>query len=387
MGSGQYYDPHTGRFLTRGVNSQQTNPYVPWAADPSGMLYAPLALFSLVYGRRKKQAAKWEILLLVLLMGGSLALGLGVITVSAHSSQTTAVQAPSVPAAFYTSVQRGGTVSGNLPRISGTPNDAPTTTCVISVRGRIVGSLIASELAVQIYVFTGFDLSKDDYLNVVGPYADTQIPIFNENVIKEAFGLEYENIIYGGAQAGYKEGTAIQQVENDVKRNNTAPKIIYAYSAGCDTAVIYAEKLLEAKIPVLGIVLIGGPFYCGETDPTDPGGNKIYKDAEQWRNRIDSLYNQGVSIMVINDAGTNLLYGKGPSELTQTYKKFVVDSIWADDGNLAAHDAYTHVNGGQNKLAVELQEKVFGFTHDVLNYWTRYCINWQKFLDRKTNPF
>jgi len=32
VGNGQYYDPTTGRFLTRGVNPDQTNPYVPWQA-------------------------------------------------------------------------------------------------------------------------------------------------------------------------------------------------------------------------------------------------------------------------------------------------------------------------------------------------------------------
>ncbi len=29
IGNGQYYDPETGRFLTRGVNPNSTNPYVP----------------------------------------------------------------------------------------------------------------------------------------------------------------------------------------------------------------------------------------------------------------------------------------------------------------------------------------------------------------------
>ena len=30
VGNGQYYDSTTGRFLTRGVNPDSTNPYVPW---------------------------------------------------------------------------------------------------------------------------------------------------------------------------------------------------------------------------------------------------------------------------------------------------------------------------------------------------------------------
>lgn len=39
VGNGQYYDPETGRFLTRGVNPNGTNPYVPF--DPISLLLAP----------------------------------------------------------------------------------------------------------------------------------------------------------------------------------------------------------------------------------------------------------------------------------------------------------------------------------------------------------
>ncbi len=63
VGNGQYYtctalrsvqcrcDPATGRFLTRGVNPDAPNPYVPW--NPIGAIIGPLALFSLVARRRK----------------------------------------------------------------------------------------------------------------------------------------------------------------------------------------------------------------------------------------------------------------------------------------------------------------------------------------------
>lgn len=52
VGDGQYYDPATGRFLTRDANPSSPNPYVPW--NPLGTLIGPLGLLSLVYGRRKK---------------------------------------------------------------------------------------------------------------------------------------------------------------------------------------------------------------------------------------------------------------------------------------------------------------------------------------------
>jgi len=52
VGNGQYYDPSTGRFLTRDVNPNSPNPYVPW--NPIGAILAPLAVLSLFYSRKKK---------------------------------------------------------------------------------------------------------------------------------------------------------------------------------------------------------------------------------------------------------------------------------------------------------------------------------------------
>ena len=51
IGNGQYYDPETGRFLTRGVFPNSTNPYVPW--NPTGMLLGPLGLVSFYYSQKK----------------------------------------------------------------------------------------------------------------------------------------------------------------------------------------------------------------------------------------------------------------------------------------------------------------------------------------------
>lgn len=46
IGNGQYYDPETGRFLTRGVN----HPYVPF--DPAGLLIGPLGFMAVFYAGR-----------------------------------------------------------------------------------------------------------------------------------------------------------------------------------------------------------------------------------------------------------------------------------------------------------------------------------------------
>ncbi len=63
VGNGQYYDPETGRFITRDAKPNQTDPYVPW--DPTGALLLPLGLLSMVYARRKK-GSKWGVLIVIL---------------------------------------------------------------------------------------------------------------------------------------------------------------------------------------------------------------------------------------------------------------------------------------------------------------------------------
>ena len=64
LGNGQYYDPATGRFLNR---TAQPNPYVPWSGDPLGALMAPLAVMTVVLGRKKKHG-KWENIIIVIVL-------------------------------------------------------------------------------------------------------------------------------------------------------------------------------------------------------------------------------------------------------------------------------------------------------------------------------
>ncbi len=101
MGNGQYYDPSTGRFLTRGANADQSNPYVPWSGDPSGMLIAPLALLALVFGRKKNRTKLDHFVILVVI---GLSIGL---SVSACGVETPTVQPTAIPIATPTP-PRGG---------------------------------------------------------------------------------------------------------------------------------------------------------------------------------------------------------------------------------------------------------------------------------------
>ena len=66
VGNGQYYDPATGRFLTRIVNPDSTNPYVPW--NPIGAIVGPIGLISLLASRKKKGSKAGTFLVLLLVM-------------------------------------------------------------------------------------------------------------------------------------------------------------------------------------------------------------------------------------------------------------------------------------------------------------------------------
>jgi hypothetical protein len=67
VGNGQYYDPSTGRFLTRDVYPNSSNPYVPW--NPIGAIVGPLGVIALVFGRRKKGSKAGTFLVLALVAG------------------------------------------------------------------------------------------------------------------------------------------------------------------------------------------------------------------------------------------------------------------------------------------------------------------------------
>src|SRR6185436_11957218 len=74
VGNGQYYDPATGRFLTRDAKPNNTNPYVPW--NPIGAIVGPLGLLSMFYSRKRKNG-KWDILIIIMVLG--ITAGMGVV--------------------------------------------------------------------------------------------------------------------------------------------------------------------------------------------------------------------------------------------------------------------------------------------------------------------
>jgi RHS repeat-associated protein len=93
VGNGQYYDPATGRFLTRDVNPNSTNPYVPWG-NPTGAILGPLALLGLIYGRkRKKNGFDYFVIILFVALG----VGMGLSACVPAPAPSGTPQPPSIP--------------------------------------------------------------------------------------------------------------------------------------------------------------------------------------------------------------------------------------------------------------------------------------------------
>lgn len=119
VGNGQYYDPATGRFLSRGTNSGAPNPYVPWQGDPLGVIMGPLAL--LVLSRGKRKGGKVDQFLAILII--ALAVSLTVSGCTPGGDGRTPTQPPSTPPSTPTEPQPTHPGGG-----SPTPTQPPTRT-------------------------------------------------------------------------------------------------------------------------------------------------------------------------------------------------------------------------------------------------------------------
>ena len=126
VGNGQFYDPATGRFLTRDVNPDSTNPYVPW--NPIGALLGPLAVVSLFYTRKKKGSKTGTFLVLLIVLGG---VGMTLVGCGLPAGQVTitAISTPGSPINYTATFDNGLTVTGTLPASSGIPTDVLAVPC------------------------------------------------------------------------------------------------------------------------------------------------------------------------------------------------------------------------------------------------------------------
>ena len=124
LGNGQYYDPATGRFLNRSARPNQANPYVPWSGDPLGALMAPLAVMTVVLGRRKKHG-KWEVIVIVAVLCFTAGMSLSACT----PNQPNPTQEPNNQGTNNPTNGEATTEPGSKPVAADTATVGPTSTC------------------------------------------------------------------------------------------------------------------------------------------------------------------------------------------------------------------------------------------------------------------
>ena len=130
VGNGQYYDPATGRFLTRDARPNSTNPYVPW--DPTGAIIGPLAAMALFFGKKRKRS-KWDTLIIIVLLGITTGIGAIACSPAPTTPATGSNTPPSFPMSAQTPVPGAGTSTSNAtgtpaPSVTPTLPDCPTAT-------------------------------------------------------------------------------------------------------------------------------------------------------------------------------------------------------------------------------------------------------------------
>jgi len=158
VGNGQYYDPTTGRFLTRDVYPNSPNPYVPWG-DPTGALFAPLALVGLIYGRKRKKS-RFDYFVIVLFV--AVGAGMGLSACGPTSPPPALPESPQPPI-----VPPAGSSAPNIPPPSQTPAPfvpVPVTPTAISILDQIFATPCPTPIWTLILTGTPTSSSIDEEL-------------------------------------------------------------------------------------------------------------------------------------------------------------------------------------------------------------------------------
>ena len=299
VGNGQYFDPETGRYLTRGVNPNSPNPYVPW--NPMGMLLGPLGLISIQFSRKKlKSITVTGLLSVVLVACWQIAVIVGVsLLIGACSPNNTPTDAPPAATATAGPGQENGDGANNPSGVTETPS---ATTC--SGGGCNATSEPTPSTSGTVGIFGGSQGSGQ--LEYSGPKVPgVQMTAWTK--APEGYTLWYSQ--YPGYH-DYRlaDHPDAQDFWNDPKTNSQAangyagkpgqahwaftyanpasdlPAILVGYSAGADAAVLHAELRQGVGQPIKALVLLDPAFYSYDLDGQLIGNS----DYDQKLNSLDT---------------------------------------------------------------------------------------------------
>ena len=347
MGNGQYYDPETGRFLNRNAKPEQNNPYIPWGGNPSSALIAPLALLALVFGR-KKTRNRWDNLVIVtvlcLAVGMSLAGCIGEVPVTVTASPT-----PDSPKPTYI--------------ITATPTPGISITLIATPEGSPTESIYkcggeAEEIDVNNIILFG---GSNTYTGIVseGPALDNQMNKWttdrNDNPIPQSNWVRYPGYGNSKIDGKYLSGKALQ-AEDARAISNPCNVIIIAYSAGTESALMYARWRLSQGQSVRAIALLGPTFESfNETqDPRmenrdKPETIRLYFGTtdtlkyDDWADYISYLLLNNVDILVWDDNGNKATNYTKPGGAGGSYERWSRTNYihWGPGGNQYTNDSDT----------------------------------------------
>ena len=305
VGNGQYYDPSTGRFLTRSVNPDSTNPYTPW--NPSGIILAPLAVLSLVYGRKRKRG-KWDTLVILLLLGASTAIGIvACAPAPTLPSGFVNTEPPAMPAQSQTPVSTGsGTIlvgkTGTPPAPIETPIPIPCPTPTLTEVSldaeflkygiNLNGQIASWKMEWKMAALAGIKAVADKFGSVMQlPPVVAFVSVFSEG-INITMGLEGALYACALITAGgcTSSSTQINFVPNlnlaflDAVENRTADM---AYIANRNLVVHEIGHVFANKIPT----------RIDDPNSSDPSVTK--KNPDHPSNKVGSYQNK----ILLSDAG------------------------------------------------------------------------------------
>ena len=274
VGGGQYYDPATGRFLTRFANPGAINPYVPMRGNPLGAMLGPLALLFLLHRRRKKPGKYDHIFIGLVLI---LAFGMGLVACDGTTfpgGTTPPVTTP--PPGGGTPVPPNTEPPANFTPPSGSPTPTPSPTCTPTPTLPPVATGTAT-------IFFGG--SDGQSVQNPGPDPYKQTPVWAESATQV---IPYP----GGSKAA--QANAV-----DVNAYKDTDLIVIGYSAGADAALMFSDKYRINQTQnngvgkITDVAVLGGTMSGTMTDGRDL--------AQVWPGVLDSLLIWGTDIYILDD--------------------------------------------------------------------------------------
>lgn len=250
VGNGQYYDPATGRFLTRDALPGSTNPYAPWGVNPLGLLLGAGIVVGL-YRRKHGKFSKYGNLALffVFILTTNMILTACCPTPQEPSSEPTP---PVEPAPTPTPTLPPTQPPTNPPVTPPAETPPPPATCpscarfdkVIFICGVGDGTACAN---------------GDAPLNPFRRWAE-------RNGYKDVDFRIHDVDVCGGDRAKL---TCANDAKSDIDNSSNERFLLIGHSAGADAVIVTSDRVSD-KSRIAGIVLLD-PTLTATLENDNPG--------------------------------------------------------------------------------------------------------------------